>query len=431
MYYVSFIDEFSRKTWIYFLRKKSEVFDRFKEFKALVENQTEKQIKVLRTDNGREFCENEFEEFFKKCGISRQKTTPYTPQQNGVAERMNRTLMEKARCMLSGVGIGQEFWAEAVGTACYLVNRSPSSALGDKTPQEVWTGKEPSLTHLKVFGCDAYVHVPKENRSKLDKKVEKCIFIGYKDGLKGYKLWNPETKKVVYSRDVVFKEMKDVVKQEVLPSKEEPEKIEFDLKDDEADSTEEHESEGEDPHTPVLRRSDRERRLPERYSPSDFRSNFALSITDDDPRTVREVFKKKLNAEGKVEKYKARLVAKGYSQVEGIDFGEIFSPVAKLTSIRFLLSVAAAFDFEIEQMDVKTTFLHGDLEEEIFMKQPEGYVVKGKKELVCKLKKSLYGLKQSPRMWYQKFDTYMLGLGFTRSKEDHCVYSKLIGDHFI
>jgi hypothetical protein len=156
-----------------------------------------------------------------------------------------------------------------------------------------------------------------------------------------------------------------------------------------------------------------------------------LSITDDDPRTVREavdsedgklwkkamveemttldkneawdlvelstgrnpignkwVFKKKLNAEGKVEKYKARLVAKGYSQVEGIDFGEIFSLVSKLTSIRFMLSVVVAFDFEVEQMDVKTTFLHGDLEEEIYMKQPEGFVVKGKKELVCKLKKS-------------------------------------------
>jgi hypothetical protein len=212
---------------------------------------------------------------------------------------------------------------------------------------------------------------------------------------------------------VVFREMKDVVKQEVLPSKEEPEKIEFDLKDDESDSTEEHESKEEDPHTPVLRRSDRERRLPERYSPSNFHSNFALSITDDDPRTVREavdsedgnlwkgameeemasldkneawdivefltgrnpigskwVFKKKLNAEGKVEKYIARLVAKGYSQVEGIDFGEIFSPVSKLTSIRFMLSVASVFDFEMEHMDVKTTFLHGDLEEEIFMKQP-------------------------------------------------------------
>jgi transposase InsO family protein len=151
VYYVSFIDDFSRNTWIYFLRKKSEVFDRFKEFKALVENQIEKIIKVLRTDNGGEFCGNEFEEFCKKCGIERKKTTPYTPQQNGVAERMNMTLMEKSRCMLSGVGLGQEFWAEAVGTACYLVNRSPSSTLDDKTPHEVWTGKKPSLTHLRYL----------------------------------------------------------------------------------------------------------------------------------------------------------------------------------------------------------------------------------------------------------------------------------------
>ena len=162
MYYVSFIDDFSRNTWIYFLKKKSEVFDGFKEFKALVENQTEKKIKVLRTDNCGEFCSKEFEEFCKKCGIVRQKTTPYTPQQNGVAERMNKTLMERARSMLSGVRLGQEFWAKAVETTCYLVNRSPSSALEDKTPQEVWTSKKPSFSHLRVFGCDAYVHVPKE-----------------------------------------------------------------------------------------------------------------------------------------------------------------------------------------------------------------------------------------------------------------------------
>jgi hypothetical protein len=110
-----------------------------------------------------------------------------------------------------------------VGTTCYLVNRLPSSTLDDNTPQEVWIGKKPSLTHIKVFGCDAYVHIPKENTSKLDKKAEKCIFIGYKDGLKRYKLWKLETKKVVYSRDVVFREMKDVAKQEVIPSKEEPE----------------------------------------------------------------------------------------------------------------------------------------------------------------------------------------------------------------
>ena len=223
-----------------------------------------------------------------------------------------------------------------------------------------------------------------------------------------------------------------------------------------------------------MRRSAQERRQPEIYSPYTFCSNLALTITDDDPRTVTEavdsedgklwkeamvdemaslnkneawdlveflagrkpigrkwVFKKKMNVEGKVEKYKARLVEKGYSQVLGIDFGDIFSPVAKVTSIRLLLSVVDAFDFEVEQMDVKTTFLHGDLEEEIYMKQPEGFMVKGKKELVCRLKKSLYGLKQSPRMWYQKFDTYIRGLGFTRRKEDQCVYFKLTGDRVI
>ena len=119
------------------------------------------------------------------------------------------------------------------------------------------------------------------------------------------------------------------------------------------------------------------------------------------------MFKKKMNVESKVVKYKDRLVEKGYSQVSGIDFGDTFSLVAKVSYIRLILFVAPTFDFEVEQMDVKIKFLHGDLEEEIYMKQTEGFTVKGKKELVCKLKKSLYGLKQSPRMWYQKFDTFI------------------------
>jgi hypothetical protein len=225
----------------------------------------------------------------------------------------------------------------------------------------------------------------------LNIKVEKCIFIGYKDGVKGYQLWNLETKKTVYSRDVVFREVKDVSKHEFLPRLEEPEKIELKLDDAKSESSEEDEvEEEEEPRTPVLRRSVRERRKPERYSPPDFCSNFALSITDD-PRTVREavnsedsklwkkviveemdaldkneawdivdflagrksvgrkwLFKKKFNVEGKVEKYKARVVEKCYSQVEGIDFGDSFSPVAKLTSIRFILSIDVSFDLEVE-----------------------------------------------------------------------------------
>jgi hypothetical protein len=127
---------------------------------------------------------------------------------------------------------------------------------------------------------------------------------------------------------------------------------------------------------------------------------------------------------GQVENFKSRLVAKGYSQVEGVDFGEIFSPVEKLTSIRVLMSLVATFNPEMEHMDVKTMFLHGDLEKEIYMKQPKVFVVKGKQELVCKLKRSLYGIKQLTRMWYHKFDAYILSLGFVRSKYDHNIYSK-------
>ena len=122
------------------------------------------------------------------------------------------------------------------------------------------------------------------------------------------------------------------------------------------------------------------------------------------------------------EKYKARLVAKGYSQVEGVDYNDVFSPVLKHTSIRVLLALVASHDLELEQMDVKIAFLHGDLDEKIYLQQPEDFEVKGKEDHVCLLKKSLYGLKQSPRQWYKKFDAFMTRAGFTKSKYDHCVY---------
>ena len=135
------IDDYSRKVWVYFLKSKYEVLINFKQFKALIENQTGKKIKRFRTDNGLEFCSGEFNEFCKNEGIVRHRTVRRTPQQNGVAERMNRTLLERARCMRSNAGLGEEFWAEAVNTACYLVNRSPSTAIELKTPEEVWATK--------------------------------------------------------------------------------------------------------------------------------------------------------------------------------------------------------------------------------------------------------------------------------------------------
>ena len=131
-------------------------------------------------------------------------------------------------------------------------------------------------------------------------------------------------------------------------------------------------------------------------------------------------------------KYKARLVVKGFGQTKGIDFDEIFSPVVKMTSIRVILGLAASMDLELEQLDVKTAFLHGDLKEEIYMEQPKGYEVKGKEHMVCKLKKSLYGLKQAPRQWYLKFDSFMVGQGYKRTNADPCVYIRhFSGGNFI
>ena len=130
--------------------------------------------------------------------------------------------------------------------------------------------------------------------------------------------------------------------------------------------------------------------------------------------------------------FKARLVVKGFNQRKGIDFDGIFSPVVKMTSIRTVLGLAASLNLEIEQMDVKTTFLHGDLKEEIYMEQPEGFVVKGKEDNVCKLKKSLYGLKQAPRQWYKKFESVMGEEGYKKTTSNHCVFvQKFSDDDFI
>ena len=152
----------------------------------MIENQTGKKIKRLRTDNGLEFCDRNFKSFCENEGIARHHTVVSTPQQNGVAERMNRTIMEKVRCMLSNSGLPKDFWAEAVSTACYLVNRSPHTSLEFKTPEEVWSGNTTDYSNLKVFGCPAYAHI---NQGKLEPRARKCIFLGYASGVKGYYLW--------------------------------------------------------------------------------------------------------------------------------------------------------------------------------------------------------------------------------------------------
>ena len=202
------IDDCSRKTWVYFLKEKSEAFKFFTEFKAMVENESGYRIQRLRSDNGGEFISNEFKDFCKKNGIRRQLTTPYTPQQNGVVERKNRTVMEMARCIRNSKNLAEEFWAEAVNTAVYLLNRSPTKAVYGITPEEAWTGVKPNIDHLRIFGCVAYAHVPDEKRSKLEDKSVKCIHIGYSEVSKAYKLFDLKKRKNILSKDVMFDEEK-------------------------------------------------------------------------------------------------------------------------------------------------------------------------------------------------------------------------------
>jgi transposase InsO family protein len=207
-YFITFTDDFSRKTWVYFLQDKSSVFEVFKRFKMLVENESGCLIQCLRTDRGGEFTSTIFNEFCSEHGVKRQLTAAYTPQQNGVSERKNRTLLNMVRSMIAARGVPKKFWPEAVKWATYVMNRCPTFAVKDMTPEEAWSGSKPSVHHFRVFGCLAHVHVPDVHRKKLDGKSIKCVLLGVSEESKAYKLYEPAEKRIIVSRDVVFEETK-------------------------------------------------------------------------------------------------------------------------------------------------------------------------------------------------------------------------------
>ncbi|CAM8990208.1 unnamed protein product [Rhodiola kirilowii] len=538
-YFLSLVDHFSRKVWVFLLKTKDETFDKFKHWKALVENQSGCSVKCLRTDNGLEFCNGLFNKFCEEHGIDRHLTIPGTPQQNGTAERMNRTLLEKARCMLISSGIKSTLWGDALVTAAYLINRSPSSMIGFKTPQEMWTGHKPNINHLRPFGCTAFAKI---DQGKLQPRAVKCVMIGYPHGVKGYKLLviQPGSYKVIVARSVTFNEHDFYFKTKLMQSTEQtgnsegpdvpfafpqpqmenddadnPVGEEFDVgysvpnSADQGGSSSQngngengaapaaeqnelpHQSGGEvSSHIPTSSintsptsvggldnsgtvnvddysvvennrtdlsnyvlardRTPRERFRPKRYDMNLFEGcdkmiHYALLAAESVKFAVPETYEQALHDKNANEwikamheeiqsmyenktwtlvpkpsnvktvackwiyrikegneldeppRFKARLVAKGFTQKEGIDFNEIFAPVVKYKTMRLLIAMAAVYDWEIEQMDVKTAFLHGDLEETIYMNQPRGFIDKNSPDSVCLLNKSIYGLKQSPR----------------------------------
>ncbi|KAH9726512.1 hypothetical protein KPL70_008282 [Citrus sinensis] len=287
-YMVTFIDDYSRRCWVYLIKKKSDVFPVFKEYKARVELESGKKIKCLRTDNGGEYTDGEFLAFCKQEGIQRQFTVAYTPQQNGVAEWMNRTLTERIRAMLRTAGLPNSFWTEAAKTTCYIVNRSSSTTIGLKTAMEMWTGKPADYFYLHAFECPVYVMYNAQERIKLNPKSRRCIFLGYADGVKRYRLWDPTAHKIVISRDVIFIEDSSVKEKSKTISV----YVENNPKDsDSSEVAPEHEEqEPVESEAPEVHRSTRERRPPAWHSEyvTEINVAYCLLTEDGEPSTFHE-----------------------------------------------------------------------------------------------------------------------------------------------
>lgn len=386
--------------------------------------------------------------------------------------------------MLHSKNMPKFLWGEAVNTAVYVLNRTPTSRDPTATSYELWTGRKPSVSHLRVFGEDAFVHVPKQFRRKLNPKSKKVTFVAYQGDSKNYRLYDPISGKIIRSRDVNFRgrAQENLSSDSRFISLELPLPAEDDVnglvardggnEENLENEPERLDVEAEVPAVPEQRREDQQavastgRQLRDRTTlrpPDRYEANY---IEYEEPKTLQDavsgvhsdkwkqaieeelqaheknqtwsivsrpqdrqlidskwVFKVQPTKSGQANRFKARLCARGFRQQYGIDYEETFSPVVRYDSLRVLLAMATQEDLEMLQFDVKTAFLYGKLEENIYMKIPEGLSVSsGVSDPVCKLNKSLYGLKQSSRCWNKTFTMFLSKHGFKMCDSENSVY---------
>ncbi|WVZ03005.1 hypothetical protein V8G54_023811 [Vigna mungo] len=500
------------------LKGKDQVLDTFKEFHALVERQSGKKLKCIRTDNGGEYC-GPFDAYCRQYSIAHEKTPPKTPQLNGLAERMNKTLIERVRCMLSKAKLPKHFWGKALLTAVHVINLSPAIALNCQTRFGL-------ARMLLMIICMSSV----DERSKLDVKTRQCIFIGFGQDEFGCKLYDPIEKKVVRSCDVQFMEdqtIEDIDKVDKSTPKQDDNvsinDLDINVHDDEQHSDTDNQNVGDGLDVPIDNVNEEEHDVSQdethgdakqpskKYSTNEYvmltvegesecyeeatkseEKNKWLDVMQDEMKSLHDnhtydlvklskgkralenrwIFRVKQESNSTSTRYKARLVVKGFRQRKGVDFNEIFSHMVRMTSIITVLSLDVTLDLEVEHMDVKTilrflikgaleedvlrsgnfedcskltkiteeriscccslsvtVFLHGDLEEEIYIKPPDGFLVEGKENYVCRLWKNLYGLKRAPRQWYKKFESVMCEQGYKKTISDHCVFIRKISEN--
>ncbi|PKU85564.1 Retrovirus-related Pol polyprotein from transposon TNT 1-94 [Dendrobium catenatum] len=495
-FFVIFVDDFSRYTWLFPIIHKSEVTSTFITFTKFIENQTKQSIKILRTDGGTEFNNYAMKSFLHSKGIGHQMSCPYTPEQNGVAERKNRHIVETVRFLLHKASMPFQYWPEATATAVYLINRMPSPNTQNKSPLQLLFHTNPEYTHLRVFGCECFPLLPSHTRTKFDPKSKSHVFMGYSDRHKGYICLDRDSQKSFISRHVQFVECSFPFATNnpslQISSSDHPPSLLLPT----SKSTEFHmphtasqlqASTSTNPthilaaspiHPPPLNHSDITVRntsnpaqvrhpMITRAQTGSLKPPQRLNLmantlhpadSDPDPTTFKEAskhrewrqamadefvalqqqgtwdlvpppsnapilgckwtFRKKFNSDGNVARFKARLVAQGNQQEYGIDYGETFSPVAKLPTIRVLFTIALSKGWPVQQLDVSNAFLHGQLTDTVYMTQPRGFIDNEFPDHVCHLRKSIYGLRQAPRQWYTTFTNYLIHLGFHYSTAD-------------
>lgn len=468
---VVFKDSYTKFRYGFIIKQKSDVQFVLKQFLAHAKTLGHN-IEELLSDNGGEFDCKEVKSILAESGISQRLTAPYTPQQNGGSERENRTIVEMARTFKysnSEVEFPDAIWAELVSTAIYILNRTGKSSIEGVSSYELWMGKKPRIRHLRIIGSSCYVHIPAQKRKKMDKKAVKGFLVGF-DGEERYRIYTPDDHRVILSRDVQFQErLKECERKVELPMKDVDHDVQDQFEEEEKPSSTDDEFVDTDEEEIVQQTSRRILRDRSTLKKPKHLEEYTMTVEElaeqvmDNPDTFEDalrredsiewkkamdreiaslkenrtwiltelppgataipckwVFRLKKNPDGTIDKYKGRLVVKGFSQRHGIDFSETFSPVAKMGTVRSILSIAASEKMHLTQFDVSTAFLYGELEETVFMKQPQGYEDGTNK--VCQLKRSLYGLKQAPRCWNKRLGAFLQKHEFKASDADPCLY---------
>lgn len=449
-YFLTFIDDFSKVAQVYVIKSKSEVYDCFVKYVNLIENKTDKKIKKLRCDNGTEYLNNNIHKFASEKGIYIEPCPPYVHELNGTAEKYNRDIMDMARCLLDEAKVHNRFWPEVIKTAAYLKNRILTNTIvKDKTPYEIMFGEKPSVEYLKLYGSRVFVRLPEQKRnSKWDRKADLGILLGYENV--GYRIL--VNNKIIVARHV------DFIEEGTSYIEFNSEKKVEDVCEIRSNGNEQSESSNDGEND--LRRSSREKRKPAKLNDENFVYNsdivyvnyvnvnipisYTEAMTNEDHKKWTDAMTKEMNSlminktwvyvekpkDKKIldlkwvytikndEVFKARLVVRGYQQNDFID--DIYSPVARMQSLKILLSYCCNNGLIIYQMDVETAFLNGKIKSEVYVKQPPGF--EDGTDKVLKLDKALYGLRESPRAWYDCFDEFLRSLNFRRSKNDNCLY---------